>query len=65
METSVKNQIKKLVKNNGSHFGVVKHIITSANQNIDFDLYKDFTIDLFNKKYKNVESKIRANIRYQ
>ena len=63
MTTSIKNQIKKLVKNNGSHLGVVKRIITE--QNIDFDLYKDFTINLFNKKYNNVESKIRKNIRYQ
>jgi hypothetical protein len=64
MKTEVKNQIAKIVKNTGSHLGVVKHIITTNNQDVDFDEYIDFTNNLFNNKFKNVESKLRAGIRF-
>ena len=65
METTIKNQIKKIVKTKGSHIGVVKNIITTSNPGVDFNLYTDYTKTLINKKLSNVESTIRKNIRFQ
>ena len=65
MKTEVKNQIKKIVKINGSHLGVVKNIIKTNNPDVDFDLYIDYTNGLFNKKFNNVKTSIRKNIRFQ
>jgi len=65
METVIKNQIKKIVKRNGAHFGVVKNIITSNNPDVDFGLYTEYVNGLFNKKFSNVQTSIRKNIRFQ
>lgn len=65
MKTKIKNEIKKIVKRNGSHLGVVKHIITTNFEDVNFEDYKDFTNNLITKKIKNTESTIRASVRYQ
>jgi len=65
MENSVKNRIKKLLKIQGAHLGVVKHQILKEFEFVDFDLYLDFTKNEINKKYKRVKSSIKSSIRYQ
>ena len=65
METQIKVQIKKLVNGNGSHIGVIRHLITNNNPGINFEDYKEFTTSLLSKKLSNVKSSIRASVRYQ
>ena len=65
MNTSIKKEIKKLIKKTGSHYGVVKHQIESRFENVDFSAYEDFVKTELTKKHKNTETKIRANIRFQ
>jgi len=65
MKTEIKNEIKKIVKRNGSHLGVVKHIINTNFDGVNFEDYKEFTNNLITKKIQNTESKIRASVRYQ
>lgn len=65
MNSIIKTQIKKIVKNPGSHIGVVKRIITSNNPEVNFEEYKEFAEALITKKLQNTESKIRASVRYQ
>ncbi len=65
METQIKAQIKKMVKNNGSHIGVIRHLISANNPSINFEDYKEFTASLLSKKLSNVKSSIRASVRYQ
>ena len=64
LEKLVKLEIRKIVKRNGSHLGVVRRLITEK-FDVDFDLYVDFTKKCINKKFNNVEDKIRSNIRFQ
>lgn len=65
MKTQIKNEIKKIVKRPGSHLGVVKHIVTTNFEDVNFEEYAEFTKNLITKKMKNTESKIRASVRYQ
>ena len=63
-EKLVKSEIRKIVKRNGSHLGVVRRLITEK-FDVDFDLYVDFTKQCIDKKFNNVKDKIRTNIRFQ
>jgi peptide subunit release factor 1 (eRF1) len=65
MKTQIKAQIKKLVKSNGSHIGVIRHLITANNPEVNFEDYKEFATSLLSKKLSNVKSSIRASVRYQ
>ena len=65
MTTQIKNEIKKIVKRNGSHLGVVKNIINTNFDSVNFEEYKEFTNNLITKKIQNTESKIRSSVRYQ
>ena len=65
MTTEIKKEIKKIVKRKGSHIGVVKHIITSTFENVNFEDYKEFTLSAISDKLNKTESKLRAGIRYQ
>jgi hypothetical protein len=64
MEAQVKKEIRKIVRRNGSHFGIVKRLITEQ-FDVDFNNYAEFTNQCIDKKLSSVETKIRANVRYQ
>lgn len=61
MNKLVKREIRKIVKRNGSHFGIVKRLITEQ-FDVDFNDYAEFTNQCIDKKLKNVETKIRAKV---
>lgn len=65
MTNKIKAQIRKMVKSNGSHIGVIRCLITANNYGVDFEDYKEFTTSLLSKKLANVQSTIRASVRYQ
>jgi hypothetical protein len=64
MKNQVKSEIRKIVKRQGSHLGVVKRVISENFNDINFDDYKEFTISLIDKKMKNTKSTIRASVRF-
>ena len=65
MTTQIKSEIKKIAKRNGSHIGVIKHIITNSNPEINFEDYREFANQQLNNKFSNTKSTIKATIRYQ
>ncbi len=65
MTNQIRAQIRKLVKSNGSHIGVIRNLISANNPSINFEDYKEFTASLLSKKLSNVKSSIRASVRYQ
>ena len=65
MKIEIKNEIRKMTRIAGSHFGIIRHLITAKHPDIDFAEYKNYTLSLLDKKLKNVESKIKASVRYQ
>lgn len=65
MNTQIKNQIRKIIKNPGSHLGVVKRIITETNLDVNFKDYVAFTELELMKKANRVKSTIRSSVRFQ
>ena len=64
MKNQVKSEIRKIVKRQGSHLGVVKRVISENFNDVNFEDYKEFTISLIDKKMKNTKSTIRASVRF-
>lgn len=65
MNNTIKNQIKKFVKINGSHSGIVKLKIKNLYPEVNIDEYSDFIKKQFELKYNKTKTSIKSNIRYQ
>lgn len=61
----VKKLIKKEFKKVGSHLGTVKAALEMQYPNVEWSEYREFAKEVEQKKYANVETKIRASVRFQ
>lgn len=61
----VKKLITKEFKKVGSHLGTVKAALEMQYPNVEWAEYREFAKEVEQKKYANVETKIRASVRFQ
>ena len=65
MNTVIKKFVTKELKKVGSHLGTVKAAFENQYPNYNFVDYKEFAQKIIDKRYANVETKIRASVRFQ